>query len=51
MSEEPKYRDAESGEYVTEEYAKAHPKTTVAERDEPTEVLTGDELLAALDEE
>jgi len=29
------YRDAETGEYVTEEYAKRHPKTTVHERDKP----------------
>lgn len=26
-----RYRDAESGEFVTEEYAKKHPKTTVSE--------------------
>jgi len=29
------YRDAETGEYVTEEYAKKNPKTTVFERDKP----------------
>lgn len=27
-----RYRDAESGEYVTRIYALLHPKTTVAER-------------------
>ena len=27
------YRDAETGEYVTKEYAKANPKTTVKETD------------------
>ncbi|WP_454783389.1 multidrug transporter [Legionella sp. WA2022007384] len=26
-----KYRDAGSGRYVSEEYAKKHPKTTVSE--------------------
>lgn len=31
MAKPPKYRDAETGEYVTEEYARKHPKTTVAE--------------------
>lgn len=30
-----KHRDAESGKYVTEEYAKKHKKTTVAETDKP----------------
>ncbi len=30
-----KYRDAVSGEYVTKEYAKKHPKTTVSESDKP----------------
>lgn len=29
--EEKSYRDASSGEYVTEEYAKKHPSTTVGE--------------------
>ena len=29
----PKYRSAESGEYVTKKYAKSHPKTTVKETD------------------
>jgi len=29
-----KYRDAGTGEYVTEEYAEEHPDTTVAEEDE-----------------
>lgn len=28
-----RYRDAETGEYVTKEYAKANPKTTVKETD------------------
>lgn len=27
------YRDAESGQYVKEDYAKKHPKTTVKETD------------------
>jgi hypothetical protein len=27
------YRDAETGKYVTEEYAEKHPKTTVKETD------------------
>ena len=26
-----RYRDAESGKYVSEDYAKKHPKTTVGE--------------------
>ncbi len=30
------YRDAESGQYVKESYAKKHPKTTVKETDKPT---------------
>ncbi|EEZ93448.1 hypothetical protein [Legionella longbeachae] len=30
-----KYRDAGSGKYVTENYAKKHPKTTVSESDKP----------------
>jgi len=29
--QEPKYRDAKTGAYVTEEYALAHPDTTVKE--------------------
>ena len=29
--QEPRYRCASSGEYVTEEYARAHPSTTVRE--------------------
>lgn len=33
--EPPKYRDAGSGQYVTEDYAKKHPKTTVKETDKP----------------
>lgn len=28
-----RHRDAETGKYVTEEYAKKHPKTTVKETD------------------
>ena len=28
-----RYRDAETGEYVTKEYAKKNPKTTVKETD------------------
>lgn len=28
-----KYRDAETGRYVTKDYAKANPKTTVSETD------------------
>lgn len=28
-------RDADSGRYVTEAYAKKHPKTTVKETDKP----------------
>jgi hypothetical protein len=31
----PKYRDAGSGEYVTEEYAKKHKGTTVKETSKP----------------
>ncbi len=27
----PKYRSAENGQYVTKEFAKKHPKTTVKE--------------------
>lgn len=34
MTDEVKYRDAVTGEYVTEDYAKANPETTVAETDE-----------------
>lgn len=30
-SDGSKYRDAESGEYVTKKYAESHPKTTVKE--------------------
>lgn len=29
----PKYRDADSGHYVTKKYADKHPKTTVKETD------------------
>lgn len=29
----PKYRDADTGEYVTKKYAEKHPKTTVKETD------------------
>lgn len=29
----PKYRDADSGQYVRKEYAEKHPKTTVKETD------------------
>ncbi len=36
MSDEKQYRDAVTGEYVTEEYAKKHPRRTVGEtRHEP----------------
>lgn len=28
-----RYRDAESGQYVTKKYAEKHPKTTVKETD------------------
>jgi hypothetical protein len=31
----PKYRDADSGQYVTKKYADSHPKTTVKETDKP----------------
>ena len=31
---EVRYRDAVSGEYVTEEYAREHPDTTVAETEQ-----------------
>jgi len=31
----PKHRSAITGRYVTEEYAKKHPKTTVKETDRP----------------
>lgn len=34
--ESTRYRDAETGEYVTEDYAKKHPKTTVKEKDKIT---------------
>jgi hypothetical protein len=39
VADEVRYRDATTGEYVTEEYAKEHPDTTVAEteRDEEDE--------------
>lgn len=30
-----RFRDAETGEYVTQEYAEANPKTTVRETDKP----------------
>lgn len=33
MTDDVKYRDAVSGEYVTAEYAAEHPDTTVAETD------------------
>ena len=33
MTDDPKFRDAVTGEYVTAEYAAAHPDTTVAETD------------------
>jgi hypothetical protein len=26
-----RYRDAETGEFITEDYAKKHPKTTISE--------------------
>lgn len=39
--DEIKYRDATTGEYVTAEYAAAHPDTTVAETD-ATEDATED---------
>ncbi len=29
----PKYRDAETGQYVPKKYADKHPSTTVKERD------------------
>lgn len=31
MSKNSKYRDAESGRYVTKKYAESNPKTTVKE--------------------
>jgi|SoiMethySBSTD1v2_1073268.scaffolds.fasta_scaffold2273325_2 hypothetical protein len=31
----PKYRDADSGQYVKKDYADKHPKTTVKETDKP----------------
>jgi hypothetical protein len=31
----PKYRDADSGQYVTKKYADNHPRTTVKETDKP----------------
>ncbi|WP_421274101.1 MULTISPECIES: hypothetical protein [Aeromonas] len=31
----PKYRDAETGQYVPKDYADKHPKTTVKETDKP----------------
>lgn len=31
----PKYRDAETGEFVTKQYAEKHPKTTVKETSKP----------------
>ncbi len=35
------YRDAGTGEYVTEEYAKANPGTTVSETETPPATVTG----------
>ncbi|EPX9363621.1 hypothetical protein ACK356_16795 [Aeromonas veronii] len=31
----PKYRDAETGQYVPKKYADKHPSTTVKETDKP----------------
>ena len=42
-----KYRDAGTGEYVSEEYAKANPGTTVAEDD--SRVAELEERVAALE--
>jgi hypothetical protein len=37
------YRSSQSGQYVTEEYAKAHPDVTVGEVDKPTPVYLDDD--------
>jgi hypothetical protein len=42
VSDERKFRDASTGEYVTPEYAAEHPDTTVAETDRPAEDAASD---------
>jgi hypothetical protein len=39
VTKEVRYRDAVSGEYVTEEYAREHPDTTVAETADDEDTL------------
>lgn len=41
MSTEKRYRDAGTGEYVSDTYAKANPGTTVAETPEDRELVEG----------
>jgi hypothetical protein len=45
LSETPDvdYRSSQSGQYVTEEYAKAHPDVTVGEVEKPTPVYLDDD--------